>query len=112
MRVIRIVPVASTSLVQPGGMRTVDSGSSITAGPSSPVPAGRNPSQHLELDAFALDGGLARGTLQVLFVVAGAGELDVDPGRGRGHPDRHELERLLVVSVAVPLLVFGCERVA
>ena len=72
--------MASTSPDQPGGTSSVDSGSSTTAGPAISVPGGRDPAQHLELDALAAEHGLAPAALQLAPAAVAAGELDVDPG--------------------------------
>ena len=61
-----IVPVSSTSPLQPGGTSTVDSGSSTTAGPSSFVPGAGIPREHLELDLLAVERRLAPVALEVV----------------------------------------------
>ena len=108
----RIVPVSSTSPVQPGGTSSVDSGSSTTAGPSSACPAaGSRAAPRARRCSPSIVASRA-DALHVRSLVVAAGELDVDAGRGRGHPDRDELELLLGVAVAVALLVLGLERLA
>ena len=110
-RFMWIVPVSSTSLVQPGGIEKcrlgqLDHGRTVELGAR-----GRDPAQHLELDLLAIECGLAAGVVEIRRVIV-ARELDLDPGRGGGHPDRDELELLIGVAVAVTLLVLGLERVA
>ena len=106
-----IVPLSMTSPDHPWGMRSVDSGSSITAGPASAVP-GSGTAETTSIRSSSPSSTAARRLRRTDASARVGGEWHLDGGRRGGHPHGHELELLLGIAVAVTIAMLGFERLS
>ena len=106
---MRIVPLWSTRPDHPSGTSSVDSGSSTTVRGESSVPGGGAP-RSTSSPTSAPARTARRCPRCTVSVWVRFRESHVGAAGDRGHADRHELERLLGVAVAVSVFVHRLER--